>query len=213
MQLSLVQLCLHWPRFYYIIFTTKQNWQPIWKIITKPVPHGGTKARKPSNRLVCLNQKFCCFSFYQTQGAYAHLEQKSEKDLDEAVAAATAAVFYDDPLHLAIPYTFFLERLPYPPNGLIKSVLSFELIIFLYLYPILKVLISLWLIHIGAYTFSKILVNKDRRRRKRQKPLPKLHIKSFSANASSDYSAFYWNTDGIPFVVDNYATIQHNLEN
>ena len=38
-----------------------------------------------------MNAKFCCFSFNQVQGAHAHLNQKSEKDLDEAVAAATAA--------------------------------------------------------------------------------------------------------------------------
>ena len=50
--------------------------------------------------------------------------------MDEAVTAATASILYDDPLHLAILCTFFLERLPDPPNGFLKSVLSFTLIIF-----------------------------------------------------------------------------------
>ena len=36
--------------------------------------------------------------------------------------------------------------------------------------------------------------------------MPKLHIKAFAANTSSGDSAFSWDTDGIPFVVDNYAT-------
>ena len=74
--------------------------------INNPVPHRGTKAGKQYNLIVCLNQNFCCFPFYQTQVAYAHLDQLLEKDLDEAVDAATAAVFYDDPLQLAIPYKF-----------------------------------------------------------------------------------------------------------
>ena len=124
----------------------------------------------------------------------------------EAVAAASAAVFYDDPLHLSIPYTFFLERLPEPPDGFLKSVLYSTLILFLFLYPILWGLISLWLRHIGAYNFSKIFVNQDRYRRKRHKILPKLYIKSFASNASSGNSAFSWDTDRIPFVVDNSAT-------
>ena len=90
--------------------------------------------------------------------------------------------------------------------GFLKSVLSFALVLFVYLYPILRGLISLWLRHIGSYTFSKIFFNQDRRRRKRQKPLPKLHMKSLSANASYGNSAFSWDTDGIPFVVYNYDT-------
>ena len=76
--------------------------------------------------------------------------------MDEAVSAATVAVFYDDPLRLATPYTFSLKLLPEPPDGFIKSVLSFAHILFVYFYPILKGLISLWLRRIEAYTFSKI---------------------------------------------------------
>ena len=75
--------------------------------------------------------------------------------MDKAVASATATVFYDDPLHLEIPYTLLLERLLEPPDGLIKSMLYFALILFVYLYPILIVLISLWFCHIGAYTSPK----------------------------------------------------------
>ena len=69
MHISIVRLCLYWPRFYYILFKWKQNRQTIWGIITSPVSPGGTKALRPSNRIVCLNQNNCCFSFYKTQGA------------------------------------------------------------------------------------------------------------------------------------------------
>ena len=112
---------------------------------------------KCANRLIYsfFYQKFYCFSFYKTQGYYARLDQQSEKDLYKAVAASTVAVFYDDLLHLTIPYAFFLEHFPEPPDGFLKSVLSFTLILFVYLYSILRVLISLRLRHIGAYNFSK----------------------------------------------------------
>ena len=90
-----------------------------------------------------MNDKFCCFSFYQVQGAHAHLNQKSEKDLDQAVAAATTLVFYDDPLHLAVPYIYFLKMVPEPPDGLMRSTLSLALILLVYLYPILRGLVRL----------------------------------------------------------------------
>ena len=77
MQLSLVRLFLHWLRFYYIILKTKHNQRSIWNVITKLVPNGVTKALKPYNRIFCSKQNFCCFSFYQTQGSYAHLDQRS----------------------------------------------------------------------------------------------------------------------------------------
>ena len=59
MQLSIVRLCLYWPRFYYSLFKWKQNRRTIWEIITRLVPPGGTKSRRPLNRIVCLNQKYC----------------------------------------------------------------------------------------------------------------------------------------------------------
>ena len=187
-------------------FKTRRNRQYIWNIMNNRVPYGGTKACKPSNIIVCLNQKFCCFSFYQTQGFYAHLDQRSKKDLDEEVAAATTVVFYDDPLNLEILYTFFLERLLDPPDSFLKSVLSFSPIVFVYLYQILWGLISLWLIRIGAYNFSNIFANHGRRCWKWHKPLPKVYIKAFAANTSSGNSSIYWDTGGIPFIVDNSAT-------
>ena len=63
---------------------------------------------------------------------HAHFNKIKEKDQDEAVAAATALVYYDDPLHLAIPYMFFLELFRETPNGMIKSILSYTLIVFAY---------------------------------------------------------------------------------
>ena len=93
MQTSILRLCLYWLRFYYSLFKCKQNRKNIQDTITRPLPPGGTKARRPSNIIFCLDQKSFCFSLYQIQGAYARLDQRLEKDLDEAVAAETVTVF------------------------------------------------------------------------------------------------------------------------
>ena len=61
-----------------------------------------------------------CHSHYQVQGAFAHLNQKAVQDLDEALAAACAIIYYDDPLHLAVPYMFYMDLLPRPSDGFIK---------------------------------------------------------------------------------------------
>ena len=62
-------------------------------------PKGSKKATRPSNNIVRINKNLYCHYFYQVRGAYTHLNQIREKDLDEAVAAATQFVYYDDPLH------------------------------------------------------------------------------------------------------------------
>ena len=95
-------------------------------------------------KIVCLNQNMHCYSHYQVQGAYAHLNQKICQDLDEALAAACTIRYYDDPLHLDVPYLLFMDLLPEPPDRFVKSFLSLALIIFVYLYPIFIALIQYW---------------------------------------------------------------------
>ena len=119
-QSIIARACLFWSKFYYCLFKPDKNRRTIWEIITSPVPPDVRKANKQSNRIPCLNATFGCFSSYQVQGAYAHLNKKHEKYLDEAVSATTTFIFYNDPLHLTVPYVYFLEILPEPPDGLIK---------------------------------------------------------------------------------------------
>ena len=83
--------------------------------------------------------------------AHAHLKQRHEKDLDEAVAAATTLIYYNDPLHLAVTYVYLLEILPEPTNGLLNSMLSLTLILIVYLYSILRGLTRLWRRSLIAY--------------------------------------------------------------
>ena len=191
-QSFIVRACLFWPKFYYCLFKPNKNRRTIWEIITSPVPPDGRKASKQSNRIPCLNATFSCFSSYQVQGAYSHLNQRHEKYLDEAVAAATTLVYYNDPLRLAVPYVYLLEMLPEPPNGLLKSIFSLTLILIVYLYPILRGLTRLWRRSLIAYMSHR--------------KLPTLHIRMYATAADPNEKTFSWDTDGIPFVVDNSAT-------
>ena len=72
------------------------------------------------NTIVCLNQNMHYYYHYQVQGVYGHLNQTICQDLDEALAAACAIRYYDDPLHMVVPYLFFLNLLPEPPDGFVK---------------------------------------------------------------------------------------------
>ena len=92
---------------------------------------------------------------YQAKGDYAHLHQQSDKDLEDEVAAATAKVFYDDLLDLDIPYNLFLIRLPDPPDDALRSMLSLNLILFLYLYPVARGLILHWYRSISVSILDK----------------------------------------------------------
>ena len=160
--------------------------------------------------MVCLRDRYYCHSFYQVQGAYTHLHQSSEKDLDEAIQTATAIIYYDDPLSLAIPYEYLLKWLPEPPDGITKSLLSLTIIISIYSMIVIKGLICLWYQLISARLFKidtrNIFVSHGRRRRRKSRLIPTLHIKMFTTHTNPDENAFSWDTDGIPFVIDNSAT-------
>ena len=162
------------------------------------------------NKIVCLNQNMHCYSHYQVQGAYAHLNQTICQDLHEALAAACTIKYYDDPLHLTVPYLFFIYLLPEPPDGLVKSSLSLALILFAYLYPIFIALIRYWTKLICSSIILSDYKNAFNRhgiglKKSRQKQ-PCLYIKVFTSNDDPSKSPFSWDTDGIPFIIDNSAT-------
>lgn len=213
LQNPLFRLCTFWPKFYWSLFrpSSDRRRRSIWTIIWNPVPDFGPKTNNIPHRIVCLRDRYYCHSFYQVQGAFAHLNQSPEKDLDEAVHAATAFVFYDDPLRLAVPYEYLFKRLPEPPDGMLKSILSLGLIFLIYFLIVFKGLIRLWYQLLTAYLFKidsrNIFVRYGRKCRRKRPSMPTLHIKMFTTKANqSDENAFSWDTDGIPFVIDNSAT-------
>ena len=175
-QSIIARACLFWPMLYYCLFKPEENRQTIWDIITSPVPPAGRKASKQSNRIPFLNATFNCFSSYQVGGAYAHLNQRHEKDLDEAVAAATTLVYCNDPMRLAVSYLYPLEMLPEPPDGLLKSLFYITLILIVYLYPILSGLTRLWRRSLIAYMSHR--------------KLPTFHIRMYATAADPNEKTF-----------------------
>ena len=84
---SVVYTILFWPIFYYSIIKTKEKHRSLWEILKNPVPPNGPKSDKivvtvwqqvgtdhfMRNKIVCLNQNIHCYSHYQLQGVFAHL--------------------------------------------------------------------------------------------------------------------------------------------
>ena len=124
--------------------------------------------------------------------------------------ASRPLVFDDDPFHLAAIYEFFSKKLPEPPDGPLKRMFALSLILFVYLFPVARGLLYLWVNKLTDYTVRKndknIFISSFRRRRRRLKPLPELNIKLLATNAVPQEESFSWDTDGIPFVIDNSAT-------
>ena len=169
--ITILRIITFWPKFYWCLFKPKPDRQSIWNILTNPEPLEGIKTKNVSNRMICLKDTYYCHSYYQVHGAYAHLNQRRENDLDEAVIEANTVMYYDDPLRISTPYEYLAKRLPRPPDGHVKAALSLGLIVLIYLIPILKGLITLWMRLIAAHLFKNdarnIFIRHVRRRRKK----------------------------------------------
>ena len=163
-----------------------------------------------SNQITCLNVRYYCHSFYQAKGDYARLHQRSDKDIEDTVGAATAKLFYDDPLNLGIQYAFLLERLSDPPDDALKSMLSITLILFIYLYQVVRGFILHW----SRFIFASILAKDNKNlivrhvicRRAKCRPMLTMYVRAFSTADAHIKDSFSWDIYGTPFVVDNSAT-------
>ena len=103
-----------------------------------------------------------------------------------------------------------MDLLPEPPDGFVKSILSLALILFVYLYPIFVALTKYWTKLICSCIIlsddRNVFIRRGRHRRKTQRVLPCLYIKVFTTDANPSESPFSWDTDGIPFIIDNSVT-------
>ena len=90
---TISHICLYWTRFYYNLLY-KKNGRSICNIIANRMPPPvSSKATRPYNCIVYLNEKLYCHSFYQVRGAHARLNQEIEKDLDKVVAKASQLLY------------------------------------------------------------------------------------------------------------------------
>ena len=109
--------------------------------------------------------------------------------------------------------------MPEPPDGALNSMLSINIILFVYLYPVVR----LSIIHLTRPIFDSLLaknnrnafVQYDRRRREKCRPMPTLYVRAFATADDHSKDYFSWDKDGIPFVIYNSATAiicsQHRL--
>ena len=155
LQLPLSCAIILCTKFYYSLFKYKYGRGSFLIIATNPLGADYRRPVRQSNKITCFNVRYYWHSLYQAKGDYAHLHQQSDKDLEDEVAAATAKVFYDDLLDLDIPYNLFLIRLPDPPDDALRSMLSLNLILFLYLYPVARGLILHWYRSISVSILDK----------------------------------------------------------
>ena len=104
-----------------------------------------------------------------------------------------------------------MEQLPESHDDALKSMLSLTLILFVYLYPVVRYMIPHWY----RSTFASILAKYNRNmfvrhgilHRVKCIPMPNMYARAFAT--ANDHAKDYlsWDTDGTPFVIDNSMTV------
>ena len=104
-----------------------------------------------------------------------------------------------------------MERLPDPPDGTLKYMLSLTIILFIYLYTVVRLLILQWSRSIFASILAKdnsnAFVRHGIRRCEKCIPMPTMYAREFATEDEQSKDSFLWDTDGIPFVIYNSATV------
>jgi hypothetical protein len=196
---------LFWPRLYYCLFNSNAKGRSIWNIITDPEDASSNSIKlknAPSlGSIRPLWSKFLVFSGYQVHGAYAHLHQHTNEEVADAIADAARSSLPTiwDPLRLVVPYQYLSAMLFEPPDCYIGRWLTFFTIILVYLVPLCRG--AAYIMYIRLFRSpSKARPHKGKRCRHRRLAL-------VTANVNlRGHSTVTFETDGIPFIVDNSAT-------
>ena len=136
------------------------------------------------------------FTTYQVYGVYAHLHQHWNKDVEECIVESVGPVLPRawDPLRLAIPYKYLLARVFKPPDCSFAELLTILLLLGLYSVPwvcstlYLSCLRLRTLFRVGATSVTSCIALATT-------PPPQ------AGNTPVSFD-----TDGIPFIIDNSAT-------
>ena len=198
-----------WPRLYFELFGPGVKGCSFFAIIFDPENEKSTlrkmKNHKPAGMIRPLWSKFLVFSTYQVHGAYAHLFQKNNREVSEPIAQASgpATPRVWDPLRLSVPYQFLVPRCFKPPDCQLRRGLTIALIIAIYLVPLSRGLLYLaYLRARKSFGLSAPFPGTS------PKPCPRCPRVALATSGpalrGSDSVSF--ETDGIPFIVDNSAT-------
>ena len=164
------------------------------------------------------------------------LIKKQGTDLDQALEASTSIEFKDDPLCIIPAYNYLLKRLLKPPDGpllpilaflsitsnfvipKIKAALRLSLLSFILFYPVhQQTLVSLAFQDMKTFTITLIILSRikifkpDKIHQDYSFPkklFPHYHIKhqAFTTNHKPSSGVYFFDTDNIPFIIDNSAT-------
>ena len=111
-----------WPKFYLNLFGPTSSGRSMYQIIFDPEA-GGIPNRKHTSKVKTIGiikhlwSKFNVFLSYQVHGAYAHLGQRSDKQMSDSIEATTTTkLHFDDPLRLQVPYDYIRTQIPRPPD-------------------------------------------------------------------------------------------------
>ncbi len=200
---------MFWPRFYNNLFGAKSTGRSFMTTLFNP--DGGGLSNQPRLRNAisqasCIRpiwSKFIVFSSYQVWGAYAHLHQSTNDDVSLAIEEASGPPLQQiwDPLCLAIPYCWISQALFKPPDCCLARLVTIALLVIAYFVPLAQ-----GVLHLTHLRLQRALVTPVRQSFTHNcKISPQVY-----AFASSDPSpcptSMTYESNGIPFIIDNSAT-------
>jgi len=176
-----------WPRFYWHILSSSspQDRPPVSRFTRRRfIAKGKVRMQPTLYRLRVL-------SSYQVWGAFAYLGANSARNAGVAIAASTGKIYSDDPARISVVYDYFAEIAGEPPDNAFLWILA---------------CIAIVAIHAALVTYGTWRIWWHQRNQPTTTPT-KHHISLASSGdkGSVDFGQ-YFDTDGIPFVIDNSAT-------
>jgi len=133
-----------WPRFFWHLFGIQAKGRSVWSILTDPEDKSSTARRLVHcdlpGKIRPLWSRYLVFTTYQVHGAFAHLHQHRNEDVEACIveSAGPALPHSWDPLRLTIPYEYLSARVPRPPDCYLAKLLAILLLLGLYSVPLVR---------------------------------------------------------------------------
>jgi hypothetical protein len=174
-------------------------------------PAGGGLSNQPSlqdafSQASCIRpiwSKFNVFSSYQVHGAYAHLHQSTNDDVSSAIKEASGPPLKQiwDPLRLAIPYCWISQALFKPPDCCLARLLTLTLLVIAYSVPLAQ-----GVLHLSHLCLQRALVTPKRQNFTHDCDISHRVYAFASSDPSPCPTSMTFESDGIPFIINNLAT-------
>jgi hypothetical protein len=192
-----------WPRLYLLVLTDPKR-QTLFQMLQDLRYHAPTlhsRARiscstwqqyiaRGKVKITPTRLRHGVNSNYESHGAYANLGSNFKKSA-EVVKLSTKHLFYNDPLQLLAPYNYFAAVAGEPPNNEFCQILAFMGIVMIFSSVLFFAALR---IHTHAVTS-----------RKSPSRLSTVSLATSEIQEGAKFS-FSFDSDGLPFVINNSAT-------